>query len=392
MSLSSGQDALQALEDGARSSDSDAMLIMRAGETLLDYRRAGPHPGRLEMMSCTKSLVALGIGRLLTQRKITSPDQRVSDFYPEWKQGQKAKITLRMLMNHTSGLQNVPDTRVEIYPAPNGLKLALAAELSDPPGERFSYNNKAANLLAGIIERASGLRMDRYLEQELLTPLGVDGSSWNEEGGYDRAGNPFAMAGWVSTAADAAKIGQLVVQDGQWKGSQLIDSRYVREMLSQSQPFTDGCGLLWWRRAAQVWLHVDAAGLDAFAKAGVAAGPLNKLRALLVRRFKDGAEVRAALKETLGPDLASLEADINARQLLIDDLLVARGSGPVVAYEALGYHGQYIMVVPQVQLVAVRQIGPRPAIPENEPWPYDYADFAQRVLTLGRSLDGSLTG
>jgi CubicO group peptidase (beta-lactamase class C family) len=362
MILTAPQDALQALADGARASDSDAMLIVQDGETLLDYRRAGTHPGRFEMMSCTKSLVALGIGRLLTQGRITSLDQAVSDFYPEWKQGQKAKITLRMLMNHTSGLQNIPNTTVEIYPALDGLKLALAAELSDPPGERFSYNNKAANLLSGIIEEGSGLRMDHYLQQELLSPLGIDGPSWNEEGGYDRSGNPFAMAGWMSTTADAAKVGQLVLQEGHWKGSQLIDHCYIRQMLSQGQSFTDRCGLLWWRRAAQVWLHIDAASLDALAKAGVAAAPLNKLRALLARRFKDGSEVRVALRDTLGPDLASLAAEINARQLSIDNLLVARGSGPVVAYEALGYHGQYIVIVPKARLVAVRQIGARPAI------------------------------
>src|SRR3546814_19063982 len=68
--------------------------------------------------------------------------QPVADFYPEWKQGQKQQITLRMLLNHSSGLQNARRADVEIYPAPDAIQLALAAELSSKPGTAASYNNK----------------------------------------------------------------------------------------------------------------------------------------------------------------------------------------------------------------------------------------------------------
>jgi CubicO group peptidase (beta-lactamase class C family) len=301
--------ALRMIAARAQATESDAVLVLRDGQLLLDRHRAGTTPGAIEMMSCTKSLVALGIGRLLTQGRLRSLDQPVADFYPEWKRGRKAAITLRMLMNHTSGLQNVPNTTVEIYPAPDGLQLALAAELSDAPGARFSYNNKAMNLLAGVIERAAGERMDQYLQREVLGPLGVRGPSWNEQGGYDRAGHPYAMAGWVATAADAARVGQLVLDEGRVGAVQLIAPAFMREMVAQSQPFTPGYGLLWWR-------HV----------------------------------------------------------------------GAVEAYEAQGYLGQYIVVVPSVRLVAVRQIAERDDWPDDRPWPYGYDDFVTRVLELARTL------
>jgi len=110
--------ALKALVDGAKASQSDTFLVMRDGKVLADYRRPGAAAAPIDMMSCTKSLVGLAVGRLVTQGKLKSVDEPVSDFYPEWKQGNKAKITIRMLLNHTSGLQNVADTRAEIYPAP----------------------------------------------------------------------------------------------------------------------------------------------------------------------------------------------------------------------------------------------------------------------------------
>ena len=160
-------------------------------------------------------------------------------------------------------------------------------------------------------------------------------------------------------------------------------------MLSQSQPFADRCGLLWWRRAAQSWLYVDASGLDVFAKAGVASTPLNKIRGLLGGRFKDAPHFLTELKRTLGTDLLGFLDDIDARQLIMDDLVVVdRASGPVVAYEARGDRGQYIVVVPKAQLVAVRQIGDRSIVRQDESWPYGYPDFPQRVLALARSLGG----
>src|SRR6266567_3671160 len=138
----SQDDAVRAIQAATRAADSDTTLVTCAGHALLHYQRPESIEKRFGMASCTKSLVAVGVGRVLTQGKISSLDQPVSDFYPEWKQGQKASVTLRMLMNHTSGLQNVPRPAVEIDPAPDVIKLALAAELSDAPGQRFLYNNK----------------------------------------------------------------------------------------------------------------------------------------------------------------------------------------------------------------------------------------------------------
>src|SRR5690606_11701219 len=100
--------ALQRVLDGGRDSQSDAVLVLKDGEELGHYYLGSTPPGPIELMSATKSVVALGIGQLIGQGHIKSLDQPVADFYPEWKQGQKRDITIRMLLNHTSGLQNVP--------------------------------------------------------------------------------------------------------------------------------------------------------------------------------------------------------------------------------------------------------------------------------------------
>jgi CubicO group peptidase (beta-lactamase class C family) len=98
------RDALQQLLDRGRQTHSDAVLVLQDGHEIGHYYASGKPPGPIESMSVTKSVVALGIGQLLDQGRIRSLDQPVADFYPEWRQGRKKDITIRMLLNHSSGL------------------------------------------------------------------------------------------------------------------------------------------------------------------------------------------------------------------------------------------------------------------------------------------------
>lgn len=373
--------ALAAIVAGAKASHSDTLLVLRDGMPLVAYYREGHDPGPIEMMSATKSIVALGIGRLMAEGKLMSLDTPVYHFYPEWNQGEKQKITVRMLLDMTSGLENVPNTGAEIYPAPDAIKLALAAELSNAPGTHFSYNNKAVNLLAGIIDKASGKPMDQYLQRDLFAPMGIPSPAWDDR---DKAGNPYAMDGWKASATDAAKVGELVLANGDWHGKQLIPPSYIKAMLAQGQPFTVRYGLLWWRDPAWQRYHADAESFAMMRDAGVSAAFLHKLQPLIGRTFASNAGLLAAIAKLLGADWQAAWVQQIAGHNLSTDRVFHVQDGPIVAYEADGYLGQFIVVVPSAHLVAVRQIA-RPANYEGGPWPYGYDDFAQRVIALAES-------
>lgn len=235
---------LQEIKEQAIKTKSDAVLIMQGDQPLLSYFSTESEQP-IELMSAYKSVVALAVGRLLFNGQLASLDEPVYRFYPEWKQGEKSKITVRHLLNHTSGLQNVNNAGEEIYPSPDVIRLALAAELSEQPGTVARYNNKAVNLLAGIIEKASGMRMDKFIITALFEPLSISRYTFY----FDDAGNPHAMAGLELTASDAARFGLLIVNDGKWGDKELISKEYIEEMLAQSQPFDARMGLLWWRHS-----------------------------------------------------------------------------------------------------------------------------------------------
>jgi CubicO group peptidase (beta-lactamase class C family) len=143
-------EALNSLVEEARSSRSSALVVWQDGGLPLEWWFDGK-PRRIEAMSATKSVVNLIVGRAVTLGLIESAETPVHEFFPEWNQGRKRQITLRHLMDHTSGLQDHPTTNLEIYPSPDFVKLALAAELENEPGTRFKYSNKAVNLLTGVV-------------------------------------------------------------------------------------------------------------------------------------------------------------------------------------------------------------------------------------------------
>ncbi len=341
------KEALEKLLKRAAETHSDAVMIFKDSQLVGEY--FSQERGKIELMSCTKSIVSLAIGKLIDAGKIKSLDQPVYEFYPEWKQGRKKLIAIRHLLNHTSGLQNVPNTGVEIYPSSDFVKLALAAELSDEPGSKFSYNNKAVNLLAGIVQVASGKRMDIYVRDEILQPLGITDFDWT----LDAAGNPHAMAGLQLKAADFAKFGMLLLNKGQWESKRIVSEKWIEESLQQGQPYNPTCGLLWWRIPSYERPIIDDEKFKELEAAGVSKPFLSKLEPLRNKPFDSMPLFVKTLAEMLGQQWNEiLNQELGSKGLTLS----RKKYGDIIGYNANGSLGQFLVIYPQQKLVAVRQI------------------------------------
>jgi len=361
-------EALDRLVAAAEKSHSSALVIWQDGQPVGEWHFDKP-VAPIEAMSATKSVVNLAIGKLYTDGRIKSVDQPVWEFYPEWKQGRKKDITLRHLLNHTSGIQNFPRTDVEIYPSPDYVQLALTAELDSDPGSAFAYNNKAVNLLAGIVEKASGKRMDLYLRDELFAPLGITNFTWT----LDSAGNPQAMSGLHILPADFAKLGQLTLNRGKWDGQQLIASHWFDLSLQPGQQYQPSCGLLWWLTFDHVTYTV---GDDQIADLTARAAQDGSLPADFVKK---AAKLKGTYPDSDAWNQAFLGAfgrDWEKNPLLLN--LAKRRPGQIRAWYAEGYLGQYVVVVPGANIVAVRMIesGDHTSHEDN------FMDFQEMVLKL----------
>ena len=210
--------------------------------------------------SITKTLIATGVLRLVSQGRlvIDAPvNQYIQDiiFENSWKD--TTPITLRHLLNHTSGIEDSKFWQVfSTQPSPNTplkdifSKNASILKVRTEPGTRYSYSNMGYSLLGLIIERITQKPYEIYLDNHLLKPLGMDSSTFQFVSQIgDNADKGLAMghfenkvtqenvpmflrpAGqFVTTAYDMALLANFLMGDGVIQQEQFIHKELLDQM------------------------------------------------------------------------------------------------------------------------------------------------------------------
>jgi CubicO group peptidase (beta-lactamase class C family) len=242
-------EALTKLLSRAQETNSDAVMITKDGHTVGEWY-FGKERKPIQTNSITKSVTNLAVGRLIGEGKI-GLDEPVHNFFYEWMAGPKQDITVRHLLNHTSGLP--------FRGGAPGFEGSLSADLLSEPGAKFEYSNAGVDVLSGLVEYVSGKRLDRYVASEIFAPMGITDFSWR----LDANGHAFGSGGLSAHAADLSKIGQLMIDDGKWNGKSLVGSDWIAESTKPAQSYTRHSGLLWWLDGVK--FKANASGVSTFA-------------------------------------------------------------------------------------------------------------------------------
>lgn len=260
---------LARMRDYAFARNSRALLIWRDGKLEAQYYAPGDGPATLlNAKSLAKPLSAIAIGRAIRMGAIASLDQSASDFISEWRGTAKAAITIRQLLNMTSGLleqgfSKNPDniwSRAYLHPEHDRIMIQ-DYPLAIPPGTQFGYSNVSGDLIALIVERATGKRYAAFLSEEVLRPIGAAGGTiW-----IDRPGG-LAHSGCCTMlpAQTFLRLGLLLMDDGVVAGKRLLPPGYVAEMRTGT-PQNPRYGL-------GVWLPGDHVERRGFGRPGQAGG------------------------------------------------------------------------------------------------------------------------
>jgi len=138
--------------------------------------------------SVTKSLTAVGIMKLVEDGKITL-ETPISTYFPNFIPDFSKKITIRHLLNHSSGMQanigRIDDQGNGLMPGKNPISINELFEkfkdskLNFEPGAGYEYNNFGYSLLAYIIENVSGQTYADYMEQAVFKPANMKNTSVN---------------------------------------------------------------------------------------------------------------------------------------------------------------------------------------------------------------------
>ena len=231
--------ALDAAQEFAAARKSSAFLVWHEGKLVREaYFNGADRDFLVNAKSLAKPITAILIGRAIAQGHITSLDQSVADFITEWQGTPKAAITVRHLLDMRSGLLpqgfggGPEDPLNRAYLHPRHIDVIINEyPLVNEPGTRYEYANANSELVAEVIERATGQRYDHYLTNELLEKIGAAGGTvwFNRPDGEPHSGCCIQLP-----AQTFLRFGQLVLDDGVWNGERLLPEGYVAQMRTAS--------------------------------------------------------------------------------------------------------------------------------------------------------------
>ena len=230
--------ALETVETYAAERNSTGLIVMHRGEIVREtYWQGYNETSEFNGMSMTKSVVGLLVGQAIAEGAIASLDEFAVNYLPEWQPDERAQITLRDLIYMQSGLRNERSTTsptsdlVHLYIGSHLEKTALSIPSVRPPGEVFDYNNVNSQVLAIVLQRATGMAYADYLATRLWQPIGAKAASlW-----LDRPdGFPKTFCCLFATARDWARVGQLLINQGSWQSNPVIPADWIAEMLTPS--------------------------------------------------------------------------------------------------------------------------------------------------------------
>src|SRR5437588_1117571 len=137
-------------------------------------------------------------------------NERVADTITSWRSdSRKAQVTIRQLLNFDSGLE--PDFFLHETESRDRDAAAIRARMVAEPGSAFIYGPAALQVFHQVLkEKLRGDSPTHYLERRVLHRLRLGSQRYLT----DRAGNPLLAAGWVLTARQWAKLGQVVLANG----------------------------------------------------------------------------------------------------------------------------------------------------------------------------------
>jgi CubicO group peptidase (beta-lactamase class C family) len=210
---------------------------------------------RHDVRSITKSVTSLLLGIVIGKGEITGADARVLSFFPEYadlRTPEKEQITLRDLLTMSAGLkwdENMPysnpqNSEIQMDYAPDPYRYVLEQPSDTPPGSVYNYSGGSAALISKILQKATGEREDALAQHLLFDPLGIRDVDWVRY----KNGDPIAASGLSMRPRDLAKLGQLVLDHGSWKGRQVVPAEWIE---ASTTPQINGSGLYfygyqWW--------------------------------------------------------------------------------------------------------------------------------------------------
>ena len=200
--------------------------------------------------SATKTIVGLLAGIALDEGKIHSLDDPVSRYISSYTQEMQADVTLRHLLTMSGGMAwdeayaSLFSVTTHGYYGNDLYDLVTGLEVTEKPGVQYSYRSGETQLLAFVIEAATGQTLSEYaeekLEEKLWKPMQAERDAyWLLD---KKDGDEKAFCCFHTTARDVARFARLLLHRGNWHGRQLVSEAYMDELMRPASYLKDQWG------------------------------------------------------------------------------------------------------------------------------------------------------
>mgnify|MGYP001029600185 CR=1 FL=1 len=253
--------------------DIHSLLIAKDGKLVLEEyfstngKRHGPFIEQAfrerphHLASVTKGVLSTLCGMAVDRGLIKGVDEPIYKYLPAYaasfNDGKKA-ITVKDMLTMTPGWEweqsqypwdDPRNNAGEMYNREDVIKYVLERPLAAKPGAKFNYSNGVPTVMGAVLKHACGMDVDRYAGQALFHPLGISDYPWTRY--FD--GSLETDGGLALRSRDLAKIGQLFLNNGDWRGKNVISGKWVRES-TERRIDLDGT---WGWGYGYYWMQVD---------------------------------------------------------------------------------------------------------------------------------------
>ena len=243
----------------------DALLILKDDTIRFEYYANGFGADDHHISwSMSKSVISALFGIAIADGKIKSIDQTVTDYLPEFAGTGYDHVRIKDVLQMSSGVgfnEDYGDFNSDINVM--GRYFALGMPMADfakrlkrqwEPGTHNHYVSIDTQVLGMILTKATGQPITEYMHDKLWSKIGAESDAYWI---VDNSGMEFALGGLNVTARDYAKIGQLFLDSGRWRGTQVVPKEWIIASITPDSPHVmpgqrssadrkDGYGFQWW--------------------------------------------------------------------------------------------------------------------------------------------------
>ena len=212
----------------ADSMDIHSVMIVRDGSVIYSrWLNEGADTVPHVLHSVSKTFTATAVGLAIADGKLALTD-KVIDFFPDKLPADVSDnlkaMTVRDLLTMSCGHDEEPTGQRE--EGADWVTAFLAHPVVHEPGTFYLYNSLGTYMCSAIVQKVTGEKVVDYLDTHLFQPLHIDKPRWEE------SPQGINCGGWglYLKTEDLAKMGQLLLQNGEWNGQQLIPAEWVAEM------------------------------------------------------------------------------------------------------------------------------------------------------------------